>query len=49
MALKALSKELHPSRYKIRAAEVQDGSGDGELKPDTKYRLNENGDFVEVA
>jgi hypothetical protein len=36
-------------RYKTRFASVQDEDGDGQLKPNVKYRLNNNGEFVEVA
>jgi hypothetical protein len=36
-------------RYNLKIASVKDEDGDGDLKPNVKYRLNENGDFVEVV
>ena len=36
-------------RYKLKIAQVKDKDGDGELKPNKKYRLTDGGDFVEAA
>ena len=36
-------------RYKARIAHIKDVDGDGELEPDTPYRLNEHHEFVAVA
>ena len=35
-------------RYKAKIANVQDEDGDGQLKPNVKYRLNNTGQFEEV-
>ncbi len=35
-------------RYKMKIATMKDEDGEGDLKPNVKYRLNDNGDFVEV-
>ena len=34
--------------WKTKIATIKDEDGHGDLKPNVKYRLNENGDFVEV-
>ena len=36
-------------RYKMKIATVKDEDGEGDLKPNVKYRLNDNGEFVEVV
>ena len=35
-------------RWKLKIATIKDEDGDGQLGPNAKYRLNNNGDFVEV-
>ena len=35
-------------RYKTKIATVKDEDGDGDLKSSKKYRLDKNGEFVEV-
>jgi hypothetical protein len=36
-------------RYKAVIAHVKDEDGDGELVPNVKYRLNDEGKFEEVT
>jgi hypothetical protein len=36
-------------RHKARIAQVKDEDGEGDLKPNTKYRLNAKGEFEEVV
>ena len=37
------------TRYKNRIARIIDEGGEGELKPNVKYQLNDNGNFVEAT
>jgi hypothetical protein len=36
-------------RYKAKIGQVKDEDGDGDLKPNVKYRLNERQEFEEVS
>ena len=35
-------------RWKLKIATIKDEDGDGDLEPNAKYRLNNNGEFVKV-
>ena len=41
-------KRWNGKRYKVTMAEVKDATGDGQLKPNCAYRLNERFEFEEV-
>jgi hypothetical protein len=36
-------------RYKARTAQVKDEDGDGELEPNTPYRLSDQGNFTRAG